>query len=78
VARDPRASRSRWPIQLAINFLFGIYQGIWRLHEPRTSSASCSRVMCGAVCISMALYTFGLDQRFATASTSSIRSSLIA
>src|SRR5258706_1116901 len=52
------------PIQLAINFLFGIYQGIWRYTSLPDIQRIVFSVMCGAVCISMALYTFGLDQRF--------------
>ena len=52
------------PIQLAINFLFGIYQGIWRYTSLPDIQRIVFSVICGAVCISMALYTFGLDQRF--------------
>ena len=52
------------PIQLAINFLFGIYQGIWRYTSLPDIQRIVFSVMCGAVCVSMALYTFGLDQRF--------------
>ncbi len=52
------------PIQLAINFLFGIYQGIWRYTSLPDIQRIVFSVLCGAVCISMALYTFGLDQRF--------------
>ncbi len=52
------------PIQLAINFLFGIYQGIWRYTSLPDIQRIVFSVMCGAVCISMALYTFGVDQRF--------------
>src|SRR3981189_2126956 len=52
------------PIQLAINFFFGIYQGIWRYTSLPDIQRIVFSVMCGAVCISMALYTFGLDQRF--------------
>ena len=52
------------PIQLAINFLFGIYQGIWRYTSLPDIQRIVFSVLCGAVAISMALYTFGLDQRF--------------
>src|SRR5258706_2174981 len=52
------------PIQLAINFLFGIYQGIWRYTSlPDIQRIVFSGLLC-AVCISMALYPFGVDQRF--------------
>ncbi len=52
------------PIQLAINFLFGIYQGIWRYTSLPDIQRIVFSVLCGAVSISMALYTFGLDARF--------------
>jgi len=52
------------PIQLAINFLFGIYQGIWRYTSLPDIQRIVFSVLCGAVGISMALYTFGLDARF--------------
>ena len=52
------------PIQLAINFMFGIYQGIWRYTSLPDIQRIVFSVMCGAVGVSMALYTFGLDQRF--------------
>ena len=51
------------PIQLAINFLFGIYQGIWRYTSLPDIQRIVFSAMCGAVCISMALYAFGLDPR---------------
>jgi FlaA1/EpsC-like NDP-sugar epimerase len=52
------------PIQLAINFLFGVYQGIWRYTSLPDIQRIVFAVLCGAVCVSMALYAFGLDQRF--------------
>src|SRR5258707_7145754 len=52
------------PIQLAINFLFGIYQGFWRYTSLPDIQRIVFSVLCGAVSISMALYTFGLDARF--------------
>jgi FlaA1/EpsC-like NDP-sugar epimerase len=52
------------PVQLAINFLFGIYQGIWRYTSLPDIQRIVFAVLCGTVCISMALYSFGLDQRF--------------
>jgi FlaA1/EpsC-like NDP-sugar epimerase len=51
------------PIQLAINFLFGIYQGIWRYTSLPDIQRIVFSVLCGSVCISMALYMLGLDQR---------------
>ena len=52
------------PIQLAINFLFGVYQGIWRYTSLPDIQRIVFSVLCGAVCVSIALYTFGIDQRF--------------
>jgi FlaA1/EpsC-like NDP-sugar epimerase len=52
------------PLQLAINFLFGIYQGIWRYTSLPDIQRIVFSVLCGAVAISMALYAFGLDRRF--------------
>src|ERR1700682_5121467 len=51
------------PIQLAINFLFGIYQGIWRYTSLPDIQRIVFAVLCGSVCISMALFMLGLDQR---------------
>jgi FlaA1/EpsC-like NDP-sugar epimerase len=51
------------PIQLAINFLFGVYQGIWRYTSLPDIQRIVFAVLCGAVCVSMALYTLGLGQR---------------
>ena len=39
------------PIQLAINFLFGIYQGIWRYTSLPDIQRIVFSAMCGAVCI---------------------------
>ncbi|HEX7557598.1 MAG TPA: nucleoside-diphosphate sugar epimerase/dehydratase [Usitatibacter sp.] len=51
------------PIQLTINFLFGIYQGIWRYTSLPDIQRIVFSVLCGSVCISMALFMLGLDQR---------------
>ena len=51
------------PIQLTINFLFGIYQGIWRYTSLPDIQRIVFSVLCGSVCISMALFILGLDQR---------------
>ncbi|HEY4998930.1 MAG TPA: polysaccharide biosynthesis protein, partial [Usitatibacter sp.] len=52
------------PIQLAINFLFGTYQGIWRYTSLPDIQRIVFSVLCGSVCISIALYMLGLDERF--------------
>jgi FlaA1/EpsC-like NDP-sugar epimerase len=51
------------PIQITINFLFGIYQGIWRYTSLPDIQRIVFAVLCGSVCISLALYMLGLDQR---------------
>ncbi|MGZ5036800.1 MAG: polysaccharide biosynthesis protein [Usitatibacter sp.] len=52
------------PIQLAINYLFGVYQGIWRYTSLPDIQRIVFSVLCGAVSISLALYMVGLDERF--------------
>jgi len=52
------------PIQIAVNVLFGVYQGTWRYTSLPDIQRIVSAVLCGTVATSMALYTFGLDQRF--------------
>src|ERR1700674_203091 len=51
------------PIQIAINFFFGIYQGIWRYTSLPDIQRIVFAVLCGAVCVSLALHTFGVDDR---------------
>jgi FlaA1/EpsC-like NDP-sugar epimerase len=52
------------PIQIAINFLFGVYQGIWRYTSLPDIQRIVFAVLCGSVAISLALYAFGIDNRF--------------
>ncbi len=52
------------PIQLAINFLFGIYQGIWRYTSLPDIQRIVFSVFTGTVCISIALRAMGLDTVF--------------
>jgi FlaA1/EpsC-like NDP-sugar epimerase len=52
------------PIQIAINFLFGIYQGIWRYTSLPDIQRIIFSVFAGTVCISIALHGTGLDPTF--------------
>jgi len=52
------------PIQVAINFLLGVYQGIWRYTSLPDIQRIVSAVLCGTVAISIALRLFGMDDRF--------------
>jgi FlaA1/EpsC-like NDP-sugar epimerase len=52
------------PLQIAINFLFGVYQGIWRYTSLPDIQRIVFAVLCGSVAISLALYAFGIDNRF--------------
>jgi len=52
------------PLQLAINYLFGIYQGIWRYTSLPDIQRIVFSVMCGTVIISLALHGLNLDARF--------------
>jgi FlaA1/EpsC-like NDP-sugar epimerase len=52
------------PIQIAINFLFGIYQGIWRYTSLPDIQRIVFSVLTGSVAISLALYALGIDNRF--------------
>jgi FlaA1/EpsC-like NDP-sugar epimerase len=52
------------PIQIAINFLFGIYQGIWRYTSLPDIQRIIFSVFAGTVCISIALHGTGLDPAF--------------
>src|SRR6185369_12222508 len=52
------------PIQVAINFLFGIYQGIWRYTSLPDIQRIVFAVLCGCVAISISLHLFGIDNRF--------------
>jgi FlaA1/EpsC-like NDP-sugar epimerase len=52
------------PIQIAVNLLFGVYQGTWRYTSLPDVQRIVFAVLCGTVATSFALYSFGLDQRF--------------
>ena len=52
------------PIQVAVNLLFGVYQGIWRYTSLPDIQRVIFAVLAGTVCISLALRAAGLDGRF--------------
>ncbi len=52
------------PIQIAINFLFGIYQGIWRYTSLPDIQRITFSVLTGTVATSLALRFLGLDATF--------------
>src|SRR6185295_19344703 len=52
------------PIQVTINYLFGIYQGIWRYTSLPDIQRIVFAVLFGSVAISIALHLFGIDNRF--------------
>jgi FlaA1/EpsC-like NDP-sugar epimerase len=52
------------PIQIVVNVLFGVYQGIWRYTSLPDIQRIIFSVVAGAVCISLALRLVGLDTRF--------------
>jgi FlaA1/EpsC-like NDP-sugar epimerase len=52
------------PIQIAVSFLFGVYQGIWRYTSLPDIQRIVFSVLTGTVLISLALHTLGLDSRF--------------
>ena len=52
------------PIQIAINFLFGVYQGIWRYTSLPDIQRIVFAVLCGTVVTSLVLLGLGLDNRF--------------
>jgi FlaA1/EpsC-like NDP-sugar epimerase len=52
------------PIQITINFLFGVYQGIWRYTSLPDIQRIVFAVLCGSVAISMALHVGGIDNHF--------------
>jgi FlaA1/EpsC-like NDP-sugar epimerase len=52
------------PIQIAINFLFGIYQGIWRYTSLPDIQRIVFAVFTGTVVTSIALRAMGLDTSF--------------
>ncbi len=52
------------PIQIATNFLFGVYQGIWRYTSLPDIQRIVFSVFTGTVCISIALRAMALDTAF--------------
>ena len=52
------------PIQVTVNLLFGVYQGIWRYTSLPDIQRIIFAVLSGTVCISAALRVAGLDARF--------------
>jgi FlaA1/EpsC-like NDP-sugar epimerase len=52
------------PIQIATNFLFGVYQGIWRYTSLPDIQRIVFAVFTGTVCISIALRALALDSMF--------------
>jgi FlaA1/EpsC-like NDP-sugar epimerase len=52
------------PLQVTINFLFGVYQGIWRYTSLPDIQRIVFAVLCGSVAISMSLHLLGIDNRF--------------
>jgi FlaA1/EpsC-like NDP-sugar epimerase len=52
------------PIQIVVNVLFGVYQGIWRYTSLPDIQRIIFAVLAGAVSLSFALHVFALDARF--------------
>ena len=52
------------PIQIVVNVLFGVYQGIWRYTSLPDIQRIIFAVLAGAVSLSIALRIFGLDALF--------------
>jgi FlaA1/EpsC-like NDP-sugar epimerase len=52
------------PIQVAVSFLFGVYQGIWRYTSLPDIQRVVFSVVSGTVFVSLALHGLGLDERF--------------
>jgi len=52
------------PIQIAVNFLFGVYQGIWRYTSLPDIQRIVFAVFCGTVCVSIAAHATAIDGRF--------------
>ena len=52
------------PIQIAVNFLFGVYQGIWRYTSLPDIQRIVFAVFCGTVCVSIAAHATAIDVRF--------------
>jgi FlaA1/EpsC-like NDP-sugar epimerase len=52
------------PVQIIVNVLFGVYQGIWRYTSLPDIQRIIFAVLAGAVSLSIALRVFGLDAQF--------------
>ena len=52
------------PIQITVNLLFGVYQGIWRYTSLPDVQRIIFAVLAGTVCISLALRILALDAHF--------------
>jgi FlaA1/EpsC-like NDP-sugar epimerase len=52
------------PIQIAVSYLFGVYQGIWRYTSLPDIQRIVFSVLTGSVAISVALHLLGVDNRF--------------
>ena len=52
------------PIQIAVSFLFGVYQGVWRYTSLPDIQRIVFSVFTGTVVVSLALHTLGLDAKF--------------
>jgi FlaA1/EpsC-like NDP-sugar epimerase len=52
------------PIQIAVSFLFGVYQGVWRYTSLPDIQRIVFSIFTGTVMVSLALHTLGLDAKF--------------
>ncbi len=52
------------PMQVAVSFFFGVYQGIWRYTSLPDIQRIVFSVLSGTVCISLAVSVLGLDAHF--------------
>ena len=57
---------TQWEIfgRVAVSFLFGVYQGIWRYTSLPDIQRLVFSVFCGTVFVSIAAHTSGIDGRF--------------
>src|SRR5512141_3476007 len=51
------------PLQIAVNFFFGVYQGVWRYTSLPDIQRTVFAVAAGTVCVSLALHGLALDGR---------------
>jgi FlaA1/EpsC-like NDP-sugar epimerase len=52
------------PMQIAVSFVFGVYQGVWRYTSLPDIQRIVFSVLTGTVLVSLALYSLGLDAKF--------------